>query len=196
KQKTQQPEADDDEDFIMDADFLPGGEHYEGPEAGSSTQKGNKHRKLNELLDEVYQLDYEDMIGDLPTRFRYRPVEQASYGLSPAEILLADDRDLNQHVGLSKLATYRPRDVEQRDLPRLTSRARVCKFRQNLNQSLKDVKELEGFQFAVVDGQMRKRKNYQSDNKQDYQRPNNRHRSGNDQRASHTRGKGKPKPRH
>ncbi|KAJ1658133.1 Kinetochore protein Spc24 [Dispira simplex] len=166
KAKDKQPSVDDD-DFIMDADFLPGGEHYEGPdeeEAGSSSQKGNKHRKLNELLDEVYQLDYEDMIGDLPTRFRYRQVEKASYGLSPAEILLADDRDLNQHVGLSKLATYRPRDVEQRELPRLASRARVCKFRQGLNQTLKGITKLEGVQFSVVDGHIRKKNSHQANN--------------------------------
>ena len=43
----------------------------------------------------------------MPTRFSYVPVAQASFGLSAAEILLADDKDLNEYVGLKKLAPFR-----------------------------------------------------------------------------------------
>ncbi|SRR6266446_3485710 len=43
----------------------------------------------------------------MPTHFRYFPVAEASYGLSAPEILLADDKDLNEYVGLKKLASYR-----------------------------------------------------------------------------------------
>ena len=47
----------------------------------------------------------------MPTRFRYIPVANTSFGLSASEILLADDRDLNEYVGLKKLAPFR----KQRD---------------------------------------------------------------------------------
>ena len=43
----------------------------------------------------------------MPTRFRYVPVAQASFGLSASEILLAEDKDLNEYVGLKKLAPFR-----------------------------------------------------------------------------------------
>ena len=43
----------------------------------------------------------------MPTRFNYVPVAQASFGLSASEILLADDKDLNEYVGLKKLAPFR-----------------------------------------------------------------------------------------
>jgi protein KRI1 len=43
----------------------------------------------------------------MPTHFRYVPVAGTSYGLSTSEILLADDKDLNEFVGLKKFAPYR-----------------------------------------------------------------------------------------
>lgn len=42
----------------------------------------------------------------LLTRFKYRQVEPASYGLEVDEILQADDAELNQFVSLRKLAPY------------------------------------------------------------------------------------------
>ncbi|CAM9302840.1 unnamed protein product, partial [Laminaria digitata] len=71
-----------------------------------------------QLLDELYKLDYEDIIGDIPCRFKYTKVNANDFGLAPEEILLADDKDLNKYVPLKKLAPYRT------DEPKLDARRR------------------------------------------------------------------------
>lgn len=63
----------------------------------------------------------------MPTRFRYAQVQSSSFGLSPVEILLADDTDLNQYVGIKKYAPYRNKKQEGWD--------------RNRNVRLQDLKE-------------------------------------------------------
>ncbi|KAJ3091889.1 hypothetical protein HK102_012811 [Quaeritorhiza haematococci] len=170
----------DDENFIMDADYLPGGELYD--EAGGKPKSKKQERRekkkekkkqkraledleggdyegygddavddehaegepsnkkakmtLNEYLDEYYQLDYEDMIGDIPTRFKYTKVEPDSFGLNPVEILMADDADLNTYLSLKKLAPFRRPDVVQRDMQkfRKSKKKRLREFRKKLEE--------------------------------------------------------------
>jgi len=63
---------------------------------------------MDDVMDEYFQLDYEDIIGgDLPTRFKYEKVHPESHGLTVRDILYKDDKELNQVVSLKKLATYR-----------------------------------------------------------------------------------------
>lgn len=46
----------------------------------------------------------------MPTRFKYAKVAPTSFNLTPAEILLATDTELNSYVSLRKLAPYRQGD--------------------------------------------------------------------------------------
>lgn len=96
---------------------------------------GEKAR-LSKYLDELYNMDYEDLIGDIPCRFKYQKVEASSYGLSIDEILSADDAQLNSYFSLKKLAPYRPVEKQEYDVRKYTAKHRVHQFRKTLNESL------------------------------------------------------------
>ncbi|KAG9129469.1 hypothetical protein Leryth_013062 [Lithospermum erythrorhizon] len=65
-----------------------------------------------QLMEEYYKLDYEGTIGDLKTRFKYKPVKANRFGLKTEEVLMMDDKELNQYVSSSKLAPYREKEWE------------------------------------------------------------------------------------
>ncbi|BGP44834.1 Kinetochore protein Spc24 [Rhodotorula kratochvilovae] len=67
----------------------------------------DKAEMVDRLVDEYYALDYEDKVGDLRTRFKYAKVPSTSFNLTPEEILLATDAELNAFMSLKKLAPYR-----------------------------------------------------------------------------------------
>jgi len=43
----------------------------------------------------------------MPTRFKYTPVQPQTFALTPAEILMATDTELNQYLSVKKYAPYR-----------------------------------------------------------------------------------------
>ena len=94
-------EAGGDEDGDdEDPDFDP------EPPADFEEETGIEKKLRNKMEDELYKLDYEDIIGDMPTRFKYRKVEANRFGLMPQEILFAKDSTLKQFVSLKRMAPY------------------------------------------------------------------------------------------
>nr|XP_016465749.1 PREDICTED: protein KRI1 homolog [Nicotiana tabacum] len=85
-------------------------------EEGKRTKKKRKRPSTRmkivkeQLMEEYYKLDYEDTIGDMKTRFKYRPVKAKRFGLTPEELLTIEDKDLNQYVSLKKLVPYREKE--------------------------------------------------------------------------------------
>lgn len=69
---------------------------------------------VNKLMDEYYNLDYEDIVGGVPMRFNYKKVDPQSFNMTPEDILSMEDKELNRIVSLKYLAPYRAnRDIKK-----------------------------------------------------------------------------------
>jgi protein KRI1 len=133
-------DADDDKEYYEDED------PYFNDDAPSSTTKLDDKLRTK-MSDELYKLDYEDIIGDMPTRFKYRSVRPNNYGLSTEEVLLATDTTLKQFVSLRKMAPYID-DIEEEYQPGTKKRKRFRQLvkverQQALEEAMAMAKEMD-----------------------------------------------------
>ncbi|KAJ9062301.1 Kinetochore protein Spc24 [Entomophthora muscae] len=91
----EKPQFDDD----IDINHI---ENQQTPEEAEDIKEAAK-----KLLEDYYKLNREDKIDDLNTRFKYQKVEKDTGGLSFTDIILADDKDLNQVIPMAALAPFR-----------------------------------------------------------------------------------------
>ena len=121
------------DDGLGEVDFDEEGDEGEGVQSSTHTTGSNKQEKREELrktatamADELYQLDYEDIVAGLPCRFKYKQVEKEGFGLTAEDILLADDMDLNKYVSLKKISAYTQHSgVNDADLSKKRKRLRA-----------------------------------------------------------------------
>jgi protein KRI1 len=63
--------------------------------------------KVKAAMTQYRELDHEDEVGGIKTRFKYTKSAPVSYGLTPAEILMATDEELNALISVKHYAPYR-----------------------------------------------------------------------------------------
>ncbi|EXJ82042.1 hypothetical protein A1O1_08110 [Capronia coronata CBS 617.96] len=146
KKKIRKPKFDDDIDI---KDIVPDFDESEkpaidlsDPEASAPTEKSGKKLKedkkrdakkerriIEQLVDKQLQLELDNSMSK-KVGFRYRETSPKSFGLTARDILLADDKQLNEFVGLKKLASFRDPEKKRKDLKHLGKKARLRKWRQ------------------------------------------------------------------
>jgi len=143
----------EDEGFNMDCDF-----QQEVIESTKGRKKGRRKSKFakaleentakpvfdpedktfTEYVEEYYKLDCEDLIGDMPCRFKYRTVQQNDFGLSVEEVLAAPDKELNAWVSLRKTCQYRSEEEERKDFHVFRNKAKDVNFKKKVMPTLFD----------------------------------------------------------
>lgn len=84
------------------------------PSHQSDNTPSDIREDVNKMMDEYYNLEYEDIVGGVPMRFNYKKVEPESFNLTPEDVLSMEDKELNRLVSLKYLAPYRAnRDIKK-----------------------------------------------------------------------------------
>ncbi|XP_034046574.1 protein KRI1 homolog isoform X2 [Thalassophryne amazonica] len=190
-----EPHCEDD-GFIMDADYDPNQQatskkkkkkdrkmmrKEDMPQMGKKRKKSyfaevltkNKpvfdpqEKSFEQYLDEYYKLDYEDVIDDLPCRFRYRQVLPNDFGLSTNEILSSTDKELNQWCSLRKTCMFRSDREEMSDLKNYKIKAQNKKKKQEILRSVYSEEDNEVAEAKTKVGKKRRErmKNAENQNK-------------------------------
>ncbi|CAF9903807.1 MAG: KRRI-Interacting protein 1 [Alectoria fallacina] len=90
-----------------------------------------ERRKIEQLVDESMNVD--ETLSNFSKKhaghFSYRETSPIAYGLTPHDILMASDSQLNQYAGLKKMAAFRDSDKKRKDKKRLGKKARLRQWR-------------------------------------------------------------------
>lgn len=90
-----------------------------------------QRRRIEEIVDQ--RLNADDTLTDMGSkhkgRFRYRETSPLAYGLTAHDILMANDSQLNQYVGLKKLAAFRDKEKKKKDKRHFGKKARLRQWR-------------------------------------------------------------------
>jgi protein KRI1 len=89
----------------------------------------------------------------MPTRFKYTPVQPQSFALTPAEILMATDTELNQYLSVKKYAPYRKENNWDRGRV-----DRLKDLKQTVTERSHRMGMSGGGSYQDVDGERKKRK--------------------------------------
>ncbi len=105
---------------------------YNGNRQDKKKEVRKERRIIEQLVDDRLELDTA-LAGQKKNAagFRYRETSPLSFGLSARDILMADDSQLNEYVGLKKLAAFRDPSKKRRDQKHLGKKARLRQWRRD-----------------------------------------------------------------
>ena len=89
--------------------------------------EANKLRILDEVEEERGRSR-----GDEEVKFKYREVSPETFGLTTRDILLADDKQLNNFIGIKKFAPYRPKELRLKDKRKYTKKKHLQDWRKEV----------------------------------------------------------------
>ena len=92
-----------------------------------------ERRNIERLVDQ--EMDEDRSLSKLGKKhagfFRYRETSPTAFGLTPRDILLASDSQLNQYAGLKTIASFRDKERKKKDKKRLSKKARLRQWRKD-----------------------------------------------------------------
>ena len=93
-----------------------------------------ERRKIEQIVDESMKVD--ETLSNFSKKhaghFRYRETSPSAFGLTPHDILMASDSQLNQFAGLKKMAAFRDSDKKRKDKKHLGKKARLRQWRKEI----------------------------------------------------------------
>ncbi|KAG5361120.1 Protein KRI1 [Yarrowia sp. C11] len=145
-------ESDDDEDGDEEETEEKEEEEDEAPALSNrklkQLEKQQKKKEAKDILEKAtafvednvdLAIEKEEARGRKPIRedseapkFRYREVSPESYGLTANDILMADDKQLNEYVGLKKLASWRGAEKKAKDQRKYGKKKRLKDWREQV----------------------------------------------------------------
>lgn len=93
-------------------------------------EKAVEANKLK-IVDQVEE-EREGRSKEKKDAFKYREVSPETFGLTTRDILVADDLQLNEYVGLKKYAAYRPKDQRVKDRRKLAKAKQLKEWRKKV----------------------------------------------------------------
>lgn len=148
EEEEEEGEEEEDDEFGKEKGGKPS-KRQKKEEKYNKKQEKNKIKELAERLVESKTLDILDEVqeergagkGKSEYTFKYREVSPESFGLTYNEIFKADDKSLNEFIGLKKLAPYRPQEKVVKDKRKVTKSKHIKEWRKKTFGDEKGVSE-------------------------------------------------------
>ena len=137
KEKVELSESDanaDNNEEVQDSSLESRSKSHAQAKRDKKREARKERRLIEEAVDRNLDLEPALMAGATKknvAHFRYRETSPRSFGLTAKDILMADDAQLNQFVGLKKLAAFRDPEKKRRDAQKMGKKARLRQWRKD-----------------------------------------------------------------